>query len=269
MDGPFASDAPKYVHLPQAPIVRTLVQVRFPAFAAFASDDDRVAKQLAMALSEEYPRFSAGHEMALMLSPDGVTQQQSAVKLWRYTSADTRWQVSLGPTFLSVETSNYHRRSHFVTRLMDAWNALSEVALPPVIERVGVRYVNQVTATGHLDRLSELLRPEVLGVAAISRAGASVRSALAETHFVIDGGEEFQARWGLLPAGFTPDPLIPATDGPNWILDMDASQTWLPMGCLAADFDLERIATSLAGRGYQFYRWAVTDEWLRAFGGDI
>lgn len=269
MDGPFSTEAPEYVHLPEAPIVRTLIQVRFPLFAGFATDEDRVANQLAVALSEEYPRFSAGHEVALVLTPEGVTQQQGASKLWRFASADNRWQVSLGTTFLSLETSDYLRRSHFVARLMGAWNALSEIAQPPVVDRVGVRYVNQVTAAAHLDRLSELLRPEILGVAAVSRTGAAVRSALAETHFLIDGGEEFQARWGLLPAGFTPDPLIPATEGPNWILDMDASRTWLPAGCAAGDFDLEGTATSLAGRGYQFYRWAVTNQWLRAFGGEI
>lgn len=269
MKGPFATEAPKYVHLPEAPIVRTLIQIRFPVFASFATDDDRVANQFAVSLAEEYPRFNAGHEAQLVLTPDGVTQQQSSTKLWRFASADTTWQVSLGPTFISLETSDYQRRSHFVGRIMAAWNALAEIARPPVIERVGVRYVNQVTDIDHLNRLPELLRPEVLGLSAISREGAQVRSSLAEGHFLIGDGSEFQARWGLLPAGFTPDPLIPATEGQNWILDMDASRTWLPAGCATEDVDLESVATELAGHGYQFYRWAVTEAWLRVFGGEI
>ena len=172
MTGPFSQEAPVYVHLPQAPLVRTLVQIRFPTFAAFATDQDRVANRLATALGDEYPRFDAGHEVALMLTPEGVTQGQGKAPLWRFTSADTKWQVSLGPTFLSLETSNYHRRSHFVSRLTEVWAAFVGIARPPVIDRVGVRYVNQVTDPEQLSRLATMLRPEVLGICAISRIGA-------------------------------------------------------------------------------------------------
>lgn len=269
MDGPFSKTAPAYVHLPEAPLVRTLAQIRFPTFAAFATSQDRTANLLAAALGEEFPRFDAGHELALTLTPEGVTQSQGTAPLWRFTSTDTRWQVSLGLGFLSLETSAYYRRSQFVARLKQIWDALNDIARPPVVERVGVRYVNLVSASDQLSQLSTMLRPEILGIAAISREGAEVRSALAEGHFLIEGGEEFQARWGLLPAGFSADTLIPATESPSWVLDMDSYRSWPLAGCAFNDFDLEQITSSLAGRAYQFYRWAVTDKWLRAFGGEV
>jgi uncharacterized protein (TIGR04255 family) len=59
------------------------------------------------------------------------------------------------------------------------------------------------------------------------------------------------------------DPSIPPVPADSWVLDLDAYNED------AEPFDAKQIAQSalrLAGRGYAFFRWSVTPEFLEKFG---
>ena len=73
------------------------------------------------------------------------------------------------------------------------------------------------------------------------------------------------ARWGLVPAGATVDPGgVDPIQQPSWLLDLD--------GFMAKpqELDIDSVvqqAERLAERIYSVFRWAVTDEFLKHYGG--
>lgn len=259
---PFAVDEPGNVPLTDGPLVRTIAQVRFPHLTQFAINEDAVAKRVAAALAEQYPLLEVGQEVSVTVTSDAVSENRGATRLWRLTSADRAWQVSFSGTFLSIDTKNYVQRSDFARRLAEAWAALDQQVPVPYIERIGVRYVNQLTDPDHMKRLPELLRPEVLG---LTQGPTSLISALSEAHYRLPGDGAFLARWGLLPAGASIDSARAPYKYPTWVLDMDSFQESAP-GDQRGE-NLYDDVRALALRGYQFFRWAVTDEFLLAFGG--
>lgn len=265
---PFADSSPGNVPLLTAPLVRTIAQVRFPPLTRFAAAEDDVARAVAGALVDQYPVLEVGQEVSVTITPDGVTQGSGPARLWRLTSADRAWQVSFNGSFLSIDTTRYDHRSDFARRLADAWAALNQQVAVPYILRLGVRYMNQLTEQAHMDRLPELLIPEVLGVSTAHEDGvAEIRSVLTEARyrFPVEGGD-FMARWGVLPPDTQIDSATQPRDHPTWVLDMDSYREWFPGA--PPETDLFEAVRDLSLRCYQFFRWAVTPAFLTAFGGE-
>jgi uncharacterized protein (TIGR04255 family) len=73
-------------------------------------------------------------------------------------------------------------------------------------------------------------------------------------------------RWGHLPPGVTTDPAaIEPVDEPSWILDLDVfTDDSAPFAVDAVLADAQRFAD----RVYTFFRWAVTNDFLRRYGGE-
>ncbi|WP_084534566.1 TIGR04255 family protein [Nocardia yamanashiensis] len=263
---PFAAQEPGNIPLSSAPLVRTIAQVRFPHLTRFTINEDEVAHGVAAALAEQYPVMEVGRDVSVVITPEGVSETANATRIWRVSSSDRVWQISFTGTFLSIDTTSYDNRSDFAQRLNEAWLALNRQIEVPYIDRLGIRYVNQVTDRDHLKRLPELLRPEVLGIATTQEPGVAMLSAaLSEVQYAFPDGGAFLARWGLLAAGARVDVARPAYDYPTWLLDMDSFREYAP-GSQSGGTLFEDIR-ALALRGYQFFRWAVTDEFLTAFGG--
>jgi uncharacterized protein (TIGR04255 family) len=161
---PFAVEEPGNVPLPSAPLVRTIAQIKFPHLTQFSVNEDAVASSVAAVLAEHYPLMEVGHEVSVTITAEGVSENRSATRIWRLASGDRVWQISFSGNFVSIDTTKYVRRSDFAQRLADAWDALNRQVPVPYIERLGVRYINQMSDPEHLNRLPELLRPEVLGI---------------------------------------------------------------------------------------------------------
>lgn len=221
---------------------------------------------VAAALADQYPLVEVGQEVAVTVTAQGATQTTNPGKVRRLSSSDRAWQVTLAETFLSVDTTQYVSRDDFAGRLEAAWSALTSRVPIPFVARLGVRYVNQVTNPEQVNRLPGMLHPAIVGVTAgQSPEGVSLTSVLTEARYTLPDGGEFLARWGLLQAGARIDTAQPSYEHPTWVLDMDSARQWAP-GAQKGE-SLPQEARVLAVRGYQFFRWAVTDEFLGTFGG--
>jgi uncharacterized protein (TIGR04255 family) len=108
------------------------------------------------------------------------------------------------------------------------------------------------------------LRKEVLGVALC--AGPGARQLLTEFAAPAEPGE-LLARWGRLSAKMTVDlNLLPPIEEDSWLIDLDVSRT------RQTAFEAKGIvetARSAAERVYAVFRWMVTDEFLKAYGGKV
>ena len=114
-----------------------------------------------------------------------------------------------------------------------------------------------------LNRLDELVRPEVLGIGASQVMGLS--HSLCESLFE-NGDVALSTRWGRLPPLATTDPTtLDPIDEPSWVLDLDMFRA-----VQQKDFDADAVlrdGRSFARSIHDFFRWCVTPELLRIHGG--
>ena len=185
--------------------------------------------------------------------------------VWRFLDTRGEWCVTLTSDFLALETSRYGSRDDFLARFTRILESLVTHVDPRVIDRLGVRYIDRVTGDDLTD-LALLVRPEVCGVLSTGLS-TDVRYSISESVFDLpDSTGQLKTRWGLIPAGGTADPsTIQEIDEPSWLLDVDAFRVE------TRDLDVGEViqeTRAFAERIYSVFRWAVTDEFLRRYGGE-
>lgn len=262
LDNPFLNHPPAEVPLPRAPLVRVLSQLRYPTIAII--EDLKAIAPFQEALRDTYPVLREEMNQNLVVSPSGSSVERQ--RLWRFSAIEGEWRVSLAAGFVALETSAYTNRHEFLARLSDVIDALASTFRPKAFDRFGLRYVDRISGSS-LDEIERLVRPEVRGIVG-SAVGMNVRHGLSET--VFEAHEEqanLLARWGLLPPNAGIDPSIPPVGEKSWILDLDMFVE-RPASTFDAD-ELKRKAEAFATRSYTFFRWAVTDDFLREYGATI
>jgi len=261
---PFGDDPLAEVPLNAPPLVAVIAQVRFPPIASIA--DQAFIGPFQEALRSTYPVLRPEREVVLAFTPNGAVQAPESGVVWRFTDLEDNWKVSLAPSFLSLDVGQYTSRIEFVARFRSALQALQNHIDPQVMDRLGVRYVDRLELTEDLPDLGVLVRPEVLGAAAHDLGGATaVSRSISDSEFHSSDGV-MRARWGVLPANIALDPFHgepPAR--PSWLLDLD-----MYTGTGPRAFSVEDVAAlteSFAERIYRVFRWAVSNELLKHFGG--
>lgn len=258
--GPPVAEIP----LDPAPLAFVVAQVRFPAVLSISQSS--FVGQFQEYIRADYPVLRQERQAQIALGPDGPSARDGGL-VWRFDQADGPWQVTLADNFVALSTQRYTSRADFLARLGTVVNALMTWISPAKCERLGVRYVCRVTDAAVLERLPELIEPSVLGVAALAELGddrVSRDYALVDASFSHADGSALRGRWGLLPANGTFDVNVEPIDVPSWVLDLDVYTTaW---DDFAPNAILER-ARAFCERQYRMFRWAVTDDFLRAFGG--
>lgn len=236
-----------------------IAQVRFPSILAVETRDFVAPFQ--EAIRADYPVLRQEQAQNLILGP-GILAPGRPETVWRFAGIDGHWRVSLSPDFLALETTRYGRRSDFFERLGTVVQALEAHLEPKQVDRIGVRYIDRLDGSA-LHDLTRLVRPEVAGILGAPVAGNMVHS-VTESRFQV-GKDQMVARWGSLPPGSTVDPAaIEASGEQSWILDVDmSSSSPAPFAAQQITADAKRFAERI----YAFFRWAVTDEFLRRFGG--
>jgi uncharacterized protein (TIGR04255 family) len=259
--GPFAHEPPEKVQLDSAPLAKVLCQVRWPDLTEFKQRFDTIAESIGASIATEYPFFDKRQEQNFVVGPGGISATPGKT-VYEWASGDNRWHVHFSDTFITIETKRYTNKEDLLDRLGAVLTAVAENVSIPIYNRVGYRYINCVDAA---ENIESLIRVEVRGGEAVPvRPGAELIRTVTETLYRVDG-DHLLARWAKLPSGVLFDPGIPPLQSDSWILDLDAyseREEGVP-------FDPSRIvetATRLGGRGYTFFRWSVTDDFLAKFG---
>ncbi|WNY35392.1 TIGR04255 family protein [Curtobacterium flaccumfaciens] len=135
----------------------------------------------------------------------------------------------------------------------------------PVVERVGVRYLNRIVDQDVMVRLDELVKPEVLGYQALVPADATevgLVQAINQVEYNVGGGT-LQVRSGVLAPGQTVDPSVAPVSGPSWILDLDASAQ------VDSRFDIDDAlerAGRLSDTAYDLFKFVIKNGFVEHFG---
>ncbi|ACZ32051.1 hypothetical protein Xcel_3046 [Xylanimonas cellulosilytica DSM 15894] len=259
---PFTGDTEKKIRLKNAPLALVLCQIRWPEFQHLRGDLGETAQAFGSVL-DEYPVISNLHEVAYTITPEGVTQQPGE-KIFQWHSIDGVWHISLSRRFVTLYCTTYTSFPDFLERLESVLEAVETQVKVPLVERVGVRYVNQVTDSRLVENLGEYVRPEVLGYSGLAGVSDYVRlaSSANQARYVVDDAA-LQVRSGIVPAGETVDPAVSPAQVPSWVLDLDASSERV------APFDASSVL-STAGRlsdfAYDFFKQVSTEGFLKEFG---
>jgi uncharacterized protein (TIGR04255 family) len=259
MPPPLSGPPPAEVPLPEAPLVRVIAQVRFPPILAIG--DSKTVAPFQETIRAAYPISEDERVHHIVLGPSGGPNVKEG-HVWRFGDRSRNWRVSLGTDFVSLETKAYESRADFLDRLREVISGVETTLNPQEAQRLGVRYIDRLTGPA-IERISDLVNREVLGVS-LTPVGQTAQHVLTDSLFSAEEGQ-IRARWGNLPPNSTIDPEALEPDGkPSWVLDLDmfryGPQTF-------ATDQLTNTATQFAQRIYTVFRWIVTDEFLKFYGG--
>lgn len=252
---PLFSEEIAEVPLANAPLARVLAQVRFPEIQSVqdrsfvAPFQERIRKLYPRAATDTLNGFVIG-------SPKLVT-----TNIWRYFN-DESWRVSLSDSFISLETMKYTSRRDFHSRFLFLLQQLAETIGPTHVDRIGIRYVDQVVLEKD-ESMSGMLRQEMIGV----------KDVFGDTHHMISELEAQSkegavlVRWGHMPtsASHDPDVMIPI-EKPSWFLDVDSYKSHESDTMVFDANAVAHLTYSLATRAYTIFRWSVTDQFLERYG---
>ena len=261
---PLTATPPPEVPLKNAPLVRAIAQVRFPPILSI--EQQEFVGSFQEAIRQKYPILQPVQTQGLLFNSEGALVAPTPQTIWCFWSADRTWRISLASSTVAIETTKYTSRNDFLARLEDLLVKLHSNFHLSQIDRVGLRYIDRVVGQ-NLEDLKLLIRPEMAGIIC-SDLQKYVHQVLHESLFLLPSGEaQISARWGVMPANATFDPYaIEAVPEPSWILDLDIS------AAKPQAFSVEAVmqqALNFTERIYTFFRWAVTDEFLRRYGGEL
>ena len=218
--------------------------MRWPELGGFSID--AVAADVGRGLADEFPLVAKQNENQVVLTPDGVHQQTTGV-IHRFTSIDDAWTVSLGKTFVALETTDYAGHADFVSRLERVLTVLSATAAIPRWSRIGYRYTNRLVGHEDLASLQDYFQPSVLG--GLPAAGDNVELIHSITESMYRVGEStLLVRSARLGANSSIDPTLPPVEGDSWVLDLDgfdearSVQLFSPEGVARRADELSRVA---------------------------
>ena len=253
-------DSVPEVPLVGAPLFQVICQVRFSNTPALVGDQNSVA------LADALVGYPVGRTVqGLTLSIGSTGEPTPAHQLIRqFSSTDGAWQVSVAEGFVSLETSAYDNRTDFCDRMVAILQAITGLAKPPVLDRVGLRYIDRWADEDVLGDITQLIEPSVLGIYGEIGEGLGVVHTIGQHMLSIDSGGAIQMRSGYLPPQGSLDQAIPSLDVPSWVLDIDVFREWSP----SADFQVDYIDTTIrtfAEHAHSVFRWATTDEFIRRY----
>jgi uncharacterized protein (TIGR04255 family) len=260
--GIFSGMAPRDIPLPKAPLASVISQIRFPMIASIEKLENIGAFQ--ESIRRIFPDMSKEPGKRVSIGPEGIQLRDQTI--WRFTSDDRTLIASLASDFIALEAKSYTKRPEFMEVWVPILRSVETCFGPSRSDRIGLRYLNRLEDE-ILPALPDLVRHEILGILSLDEV-ETIEHTMAEAVLRFDDGSlGLLARWGMLGAGMTHDTAaLPPLGRKSWILDIDAfSEKAEPF---EAGGIVGRLDT-LADADYRFFRWAVTDSFLRRFGGEI
>ena len=263
-DDPLFGDIPKRELLSEAPLVRVLGQVRFTKIVKIA--EEPYIADFQEAVRKDYPHFQSDVVQGVELNLAGQALQHKVVSstVWRFFDPERVLRVSLSQDAITLETAKYVSRDDFLERLDFVLGCLEQTIGPRLVQRVGFRYVDRLQGEGLIGSLDKLIQPELLNVLQpnlTSNIDISMTEITANTK---EG--KLIARYGLAPVNYSHDPdMAPPIGERSWVLDVDSFST----GCANKEFETKMLCAELdkvAARAYAFFRWSITDQFLKQFG---
>ncbi len=247
------------VHLKHAPLAKVLMQVQYSRTPQLVTDaaETGIAESLG-----RYPvrrrQLAAGVFPSIVVNgqPLPLPAGNPPGTMCQFTNPSASWQVSVTETAVSLETTEYSTRDDFCERSLEIFRAITSAALPPVVDRVGLRYIDRLSGE-RLSRVSRLVIPQLQALSGCVEESLYLRHSITDSLIELSPAEHLRVRSGQLPPGAAFDPALPPLQEPSWLLDMDVFTVQAGFA-----FDADELTARLrrfAEAAYSFFRFATTD----------
>lgn len=227
--------------------------------------------QVALALEHLLPIARTEPRTVVTVTPTGVgqTQGESAFRLLNRASTVS---ATLAPTTITVETTSYREFDDFLKILRQVYEAVASVRAGSVVERVGLRYIDEIRVAETISDVRSwrgwiadgLL--DLVDIASVSR----VETCQGLAQYDLGGNRRLLFRYAALNGqsvvGNDPLRRKPPQPGPFFVIDIDAS--WEQRDELPGDFDPTWLADTLASLhdpAGEAFQNAITDRSRRLF----
>jgi uncharacterized protein (TIGR04255 family) len=266
IDDPFDESRVPEVRLERSPLAVVLFQVRFPG-PVTRIEQAIDANEIAQSLSSEYPFADRQEVVSFVIQPGHLPSAQKSdnTTAMSLSDASQKWTLNVARDSVSLTTTAYENRDDLLLRAAHIFQTLSQVAAPPAVARVGLRYINRISDVEVIKKLCENqgLAEPIRQQQQFSLANNEIQSALTELTYAWTAQQRLQARWGLLPPGQSiANPLEPLPNS-SWLLDIDAFDE--SRFDFSPDLVVERLKI-LSEKAYRYFRWFFTPEALPEFG---
>jgi uncharacterized protein (TIGR04255 family) len=185
-------------------LAQVVCQIRFSPVLRIRQEDAVIPFQ--EAIRQTYPRYGRQQGIQLLLTPNGVQQQSAQEPQHRFDDIDGAFRVVLATEFIALETTRYADIEDFAERVSVLAAAVEEHYAPAEIQRVGLRFINELRLTG-ADPRSEVIdavEARLLGAAGSTELRRSLESSQQVLQLQGDG-RRMLVRHGYQPAGTTVD----------------------------------------------------------------
>ncbi len=250
---------------PNAPVELVAFEVRFPDSARLRQPETLDALQLALEDILPIRQVQQTMTLAVPLGGQVVGQQHEQVTLLLDRTLTT--SATIRPTALTVETTHYEEFDTFREVVYRCMIALAEQRAAPGVERVGLRYVDEIRVPDPIEGVESWKGWVSDDLLAASRIGGHNSPSMLQGAMQFETGERTNlvVRYATLTGTGVVDPTLlrrrhtyPA--GPFLVLDFDSF--WQRPPDHFDEFDPKRIAALLdtlhAPVGETFQR-AITD----------
>lgn len=248
------------IHLDRAPVVKVLAQIQFSYTPELITDENE--QKLAQALSR-YPIRRRNNATRINLNPStGFVGNEPNIQRI-FADSEQSWVVSITETTVSLETRSYSTGDDFCERMFEILLAVSVVCVPPVVDRVGLRYIDRLCDSDDLSRLHNLVEPRLQVLHGSVEPPLEIESSVSDTVIKVTNSEKLRVRSGVLPPNMLFDPFLNPVQEPSWILDLDmfTSKAGYPF----EPIDLASKIRNYSEIIYAFFRWATTEEFQNSF----
>jgi uncharacterized protein (TIGR04255 family) len=129
------------------PILELVVcQLRFPTVLALAGNQPPAEFQ--QQIHERYPIARKHKQDGIALGAEIEAQVTSSI-FWFFEDRQSQWTVSLGDSFISLETKQYRRFNEFLDRFLAVLEVARSIYPIDLAERLGLRYVDRIGRDTH------------------------------------------------------------------------------------------------------------------------
>lgn len=144
--------------LSNAPVVYVLTQIRFSAVLRM----EEYVAEIQEELRGEYPRYEQQRIDTIEIGSQGPSATPGTANRWLFKDKTDVSGFVLDQSSLVFHTSHYTDFPDFKARVMAGASVVQGIANIPIIERVGLRYVDLIT-TGEDETLDQYVTPGLLG----------------------------------------------------------------------------------------------------------
>jgi uncharacterized protein (TIGR04255 family) len=152
----------QFPHLPQAPIVEAVIEIRTRAEAPW--EEGPITQALKQRLAD-YPDLRGQHAGMLKVTMRGTStpEQQFEDQGWRglhFKSADERHVVQCNrDSFVFSRLAPYQSWEQFSREGLRLWQVYLEVARPSQAQRIGLRFINRIEMAPDEMRYEDYIQP--------------------------------------------------------------------------------------------------------------